>query len=112
MEEFDLMLVQALEKYFKVLSKKGSVDKSNTYKLIAVCAIIHILENFPEIFIEDDIREAVKALYYMAGSCLIDFPVNLTEDSMIHKYINSYVLRIAEDNSLRSTKDIAFRIKV
>lgn len=112
MEEFDLMMAQALKKYFSVLSKKGSVNKSSTYKIVAVCAIIYILENFPEIFIEDDVREAIKALYCMAGSCLIGFPDNLTEDSMIHKYINGYVLRIAEDNSLRSSENSAFRIKV
>lgn len=61
---------------------------------------------------QDDYRSIVNALYCLAGStCMIDFPIFESYDTLIHTDRKSYVPRITEDSALRTTENDNFRVE-
>ena len=61
---------------------------------------------------QDDYRNIVNALYCLAGNtCMIDFPMFGSHDTLVHSDKRTFVPRITEDSILRSTVDDDFRVE-
>lgn len=111
MEELDVLQAASLDKYFKALSRRGYINNNKTYGLLALCALVHILEDYTECLTEEDLRTMGNVLYCIGGTCLIDFPAGTTGYGLFHKLNTAITLRISEDSIPRNSEDSLFRAK-
>lgn len=104
---------EAITRYFNTLSQFGYKKYSDVNKILVLFFIEETLSHeFSQFITNDDYKIIVNALYCLAGeTCMIDFPVFETFDSLVHEDRRVLVPRITEDSLLRSTQDDFFRVE-
>jgi hypothetical protein len=112
MEELNTLLANSLDKYFRVLAKIGYKSNKDVYGLITLIAINQILNVYNEYITEDDMRNISNALYCIGGTCLIDFPTYLSEDTIFHEIKTDLVARTTQNITTRNSEDGIFRAKI
>ena len=110
MEDFNLITVDTLNKYFDILSKAGYVKSKEVNKVIILTFLSRLLNDFSEYITEDDYNDIIKSVYCLSD-CLIRLPkYNIFKDSLIHhKYNDGLILRITEDNLNRFMENNMFK---
>lgn len=113
MEEVTKISEEAIQRYFKVLSKFGYKKYSDVDRLIILLFIEETLSyDFADFITEEDYKVIVNALYCLYGSnCMIDFPSFANYDSLIHKSVKHTTPRITEDSILRICQEGYLRIE-
>lgn len=111
MDNLNNIKANALDRYFQVLSKRGSTNKDIVCNIVALCAICHIFDNFAECITEDDLRTISSIMCCIGGTCLIDCLSEISESSLFNELTNIMTLRISEDNIVRKSENEIFRIK-
>ena len=104
---------EAITRYFTTLSQFGYKSYSDVDKLMVLVFMEEMLAGELSYFVtEEDYRYIINALYCLAGStCMIDFPMFETYDTLVHSNNRTFVPRITEDSILRSTEDDNFRVE-
>lgn len=110
MEDFNLITIDTLNKYFDILSKAGYVKSKEVNKVIILIFLSRLLNDFSEYITEDDYNDIIKSVYCLSD-CLIRLPkYNVFKDSIIHhKYNDGIMLRITEDNLNRFMENNMFK---
>ena len=110
MEDFNLITIDTLNKYFNILSKKGYVKNKEVNKVIILTFLSRLLNDFSEYITEEDYNDIIKSVYCLSD-CLIRLPkYNVFKDSLIHhKYNDGLILRITEDNLNRFMENNMFK---
>ena len=110
MEDFNLITVDTLNKYFDILSKTGYVKSKEVNKVIILTFLSRLLNDFSEQITEDDYNDIIKSVYCLSD-CLIRLPkYNVFKDSIIHhKYNDGLILRITEDELNRFMENNMFK---
>ena len=110
MEDFNLITVDTLNKYFDILSKAGYVNSKEVNKVIILTFLSRLLNDFSEYITEEDYNDIIKSVYCLSD-CLIRLPkYNVFKDSLIHnKYNDGLMLRITEDNLNRFIENNIFK---
>lgn len=112
MDELNTVVYDALFRYFNVLRQFGYKSYGEVDKLIALIALYDLLQIFYEYIDDKDLREISDAIYCLCGTtCLIRFPEQFNEDSLIRRIHLSFIARITEDSNLRETEDSNLREK-
>lgn len=104
---------EAITRYFTTLSQFGYKKYSDVDKIIILFFMEEMLAGEMSYYVtQDDYRSIVNALYCLAGStCMIDFPMFESYDTLVHSSNRTFVPRITEDSILRSTEDDNFRVE-
>ena len=104
---------EAITRYFTTLSQFGYKSYSDVDKLMVLVFMEEMLAGELSYFVtEEDYRYIINALYCLAGStCMIDFPMFESYDSLVHVTKAGYIPRITEDSILRSTQEDEFRVE-
>ena len=102
MEDFNLITVDTLNKYFDILSKAGYVKNKEVNKVIILTFLSRLLNDFYEYILKS---------VYCLSDCLIILPkYNVFKDSLIHhKYNDGLMLRITEDELNRFMENNMFK---
>ena len=110
MEDFNLITVDTLNKYFNILSKAGYVKNKEVNKVIILIFLSRLLNDFYEYITEEDYNDIIKSVYCFSD-CLIRLPkYNVFKDSLIHhKYNDGLMLRITEDELNRFMENNMFK---
>ena len=110
MEDFNLITVDILNKYFDILSKAGYVKNKEVNKVIILTFLSRLLNDFSEYITEEDYNDIIKAVYCLSD-CLIRLPkYNVFKDSLIyHKYNDGLMLRITENKLNRFMENNMFK---
>ena len=110
MEDFNLITIDTLNKYFDILSKAGYVKNKEVNKVIILTFLSRLLNDFYEYITEEDYNDIIKSVYCLSD-CLIRLPkYNIFKDSLIHnKYNDGLMLRITEDNLNRFMENNMFK---
>ena len=110
MEDFNLITVDTLNKYFDILSKAGYVKSKEVNKVIILTFLSRLINDFSEYITDDDYNDIIKSVYCLSD-CLIRLPkYNIFKDSIIHhKYNDGLILRITEDNLNRFMENNMFK---
>lgn len=110
MEDFNLIIIDTLNKYFDILSKAGYVKNKEVNKVIILTFLSRLLNDFSEYITEEDYNDIIKSVYCLSD-CLIRLPkYNIFKDSIIHhKYNDGLMLRITEDNLNRFMENNMFK---
>ena len=110
MEDFNLITIDTLNKYFDILSKAGYVKNKEVNKVIILTFLSRLLNDFSEYITEEDYNDIIKSVYCLSD-CLIRLPkYNVFKDSLIHnKYNDGLMLRITEDNLNRFMENNIFK---
>ena len=110
MEDFNLITIDTLNKYFDILSKAGYVKNKEVNKVIILTFLSRLLNDFSEYITEKDYNDIIKSVYCLSD-CLIRLPkYNVFKDSLIHhKYNNGLILRLTEDNLNRFMENNMFK---
>ena len=110
MEDFNLITIDTLNKYFDILSKAGYVKNKEVNKVIILTFLSRLLSDFSEYITEEDYNNIIKSVYCLSD-CLIRLPkYNVFKDSIIHhKYNDGLMLRITEDNLNRFMENNMFK---
>ena len=110
MEDFNLITVDTLNKYFDILSKAGYVKNKEVNKVIILIFLSRLLNDFYEYITEEDYNDIIKSVYCISD-CLIRLPkYNVFKDSLIHhKYNDGLILRLTEDNLNRFMENNMFK---
>ena len=110
MEDFNLITIDTLNKYFDILSKAGYVKSKEVNKVIILTFLSRLLNDFPEYITEEDYNDIIKSVYCLSD-CLIRLPkYNVFKDSLIHnKYNDGLMLRITEDDLNRFMENNMFK---
>ena len=110
MEDFNLITVDTLNKYFDILSKAGYVKNKEVNKVIILTFLSRLLNDFSEYITEEDYNDIIKSVYCLSD-CLIRLPkYNIFKDNLIHnKYNDGLMLRITEDNLNRFMENNMFK---
>lgn len=110
MEDFNLITIDTLNKYFDILSKAGYVKNKEVNKVIILTFLSRLLNDFSEYITEEDYNNIIKSIYCLSD-CLIRLPkYNVFKDSLIHhKYNDGLILRITEDNLNRFMENNMFK---
>lgn len=111
MENINFLLSTALDKYFTILKSTGYVNKQNVDNLIVLSGISYILSNFQDYITEEHIRNISRALLCISGNCLIDYNIELSEESLIKEIKQNLAARISEDEIFRFSTENVLRIK-
>ena len=98
MEDFNLITVDTLNKYFDILSKAGYVKNKEVNKVIILTFLSRLLNDFSEYITEEDYNDIIKSVYCLSD-CLIRLP----------KYNDGLILRITEDNLNRFMENNMFK---
>ena len=111
MEDFNLITVDTLNKYFDILSKAGYVKNKEVNKVIILTFLSRLLNDFYEYITEEDYNDIIKSVYCLSN-CLMRLPqYNIFKDSLIHhKYNDGIILRITEDELNRFMENNMFKI--
>lgn len=110
MEDFNLITIDTLNKYFNLLSKAGYVKSKEVNKVIILTFLSRLLNDFSEYITEEDYNNIIKSVYCLSD-CLIRLPkYNVFKDSLIHhKYNDGLILRLTEDNLNRFMENNMFK---
>ena len=110
MEDFNLITIDTLNKYFDILSKAGYIKSKEVNKVIILTFLSRLLNDFSEYITEEDYNNIIKSVYCLSD-CLIRLPkYNVFKDSIIHhKYNDGLILRITEDNLNRFMENNMFK---
>ena len=110
MEDFNLITIDTLNKYFDILSKAGYVKNKEINKVIILTFLSRLLNDFYEYITEEDYNDIIKSIYCL-NDCLIRLPkYNVFKDSLIHhKYNDGLMLRITEDELNRFMENNMFK---
>ena len=110
MEDFNLITIDTLNKYFDILSKAGYIKNKEVNKVIILTFLSRLLNDFFEYITEEDYNDIIKSIYCLSD-CLIRLPkYNVFKDSLIHhKYNDGLMLRITEDNLNRFMENNMFK---
>ena len=110
MEDFNLITIDTLNKYFDILSKAGYVKSKEVNKVIILTFLSRLLNDFYEYITEEDYNDIIKSIYCLSD-CLIRLPkYNVFKDSLIHhKYNDGLILRLTEDNLNRFMENNMFK---
>ena len=110
MEDFNLITIDTLNKYFDILSKSGYVKNKEVNKVIILTFLSRLLNDFSEYITEVDYNIIIKSVYCLSD-CLIRLPkYNVFKDSLIHhKYNDGLMLRITEDELNRFMENNMFK---
>ena len=110
MEDFNLITVDTLHKYFDILSKAGYVKSKEVNKVIILTFLSRLLNDFSEYITEEDYNDIIKSVYCLSD-CLIRLPkYNVFKDSIIHhKYNDGLILRLTENNLNRFMENNIFK---
>lgn len=109
MEDINIILSTAIDRYFESLGVLGFSSQANTDNLVVLSGISYIINNFQDNLTEDDIRALYKAVLCISGNCLIDYSKELSEDSLIHPINTNLKYRASEDTILRQSEDLNTR---
>ena len=111
MEDFNLITVDTLNKYFDILSKAGYVNSKEVNKVIILTFLSRLLNDFSEYITEEDYNDIIKSVYCLSD-CLIRLPrYKIYKDSLIHhKYNDGLMLRITEDELNRFMENNMFKM--
>ena len=63
MEDFNLITVDTLNKYFDILSKAGYVKNKEVNKVIILTFLSRLLNDFSEYITEEDYNDIIKSVY-------------------------------------------------
>lgn len=104
---------EAITRYFTTLSQFGYKKYSDVDKIIILLFMEEMLAGEMSYYVtQDDYRHMVNVLYCLAGNtCMIDFPMFESYDTLVHSNNRVFVPRITEDSILRSTEDNNFRVE-
>lgn len=110
MEDFNLIIIDTLNKYFDILSKAGYINNKEVNKVIILTFLSRLLNDFSEYITEEDYNNIIKSVYCLSD-CLIRLPkYNVFKDSLIHhKYNDGLMLRITEGNLNRFMENNMFK---
>lgn len=110
MEDFNLITIDTLNKYFDILSKAGYVKSKEVNKVIILTFLSRLLNDFSEYITEEDYNDIIKSVYCLSN-CLIRLPkYNIFKDNLIHhKYYDGLMLRLTEDNLNRFMENNMFK---
>ena len=110
MEDFNLITVDTLNKYFDILSKAGYVKNKEVNKVIILTFLSRLFNDFSEYITEEDYNDIIKSVYCLSD-CLIRLPkYNIFKDSLIHhKYNDGLILRITENELTRFMENNKFK---
>ena len=110
MEDFNLITIDTLNKYFDILSKTGYVKSKEVNKVIILTFLSRLLNDFSEYITEEDYNDIIKSIYCLSD-CLIRLPkYNVFKDSLIHhKYNDGLIVRLTEDNLNRFMENNMFK---
>ena len=110
MEDFNLITIDTLNKYFDILSKAGYVKSKEVNKVIILTFLSRLLNDFFEYITEEDYNYIIKSVYCLSD-CLIRLPkYKVFKDSLIHhKYNDGLMLRITEDELNRFMENNMFK---
>ena len=110
MEDFNLITVDTLNKYFDILSKAAYIKNQEVNKVIIPTFLSRLLNDFSEYITEEDYNDIIKSVYCLSD-CLIRLPkYNVFKDSLIHhKYNDGLMLRITEDELNRFMENNMFK---
>ena len=110
MEDFNLITIDTLNKYFDILSKAGYVKNKEVNKVIILTFLSRLLNDFSKYITEEDYNNIIKSIYCLSD-CLIRLPkYNVFKDSLIHhKYNDGLILRITEDELNRFMENNMFK---
>lgn len=105
MEDFNLITVDTLTKYFDILTKAGYINNKEVSKVIILTFLSRLINDFSEYITEEDYNSIIKSVYCLSD-CLIRLPnYNIYKDSLIHhEYYDGLFLRIAENILYRFTE--------
>lgn len=116
MEEYNIELeeLNTLNKYFEVLKNTGYYNYKDVKKVVILDFIRELLsDNFSIYITEEDYASIADLLYCLFGSnCLIPYPVFISNLPMIGNNYDDDQLRITENEILRNTEDVYFRMEV
>lgn len=110
MEDFNLITIDTLNKYFDILSKAGYIKGKEVNKVIILIFLSRLMNDFSEYITEEDYNDIIKSVYCLSD-CLIRLPkYNIFKDNIIHhKYNDGLMLRITEDNLNRFMENNMFK---
>ena len=111
MEDFNLITIDTLNKYFDILSKAGYIKSKEVNKVIILTFLSRLLNDFYEYITEEDYNDIIKSIYCLSD-CLIRLPkYNVFKDSLIHhKYNDGLMLRITENELNRFMENNMFKM--
>ena len=110
MEDFNLITVDTLNKYFDILSKAGYIKNKEVNKILILTFLSRLLNDFSEYITEEDYNNIIKSVYCLSD-CVIRLPkYNVFKDSLIYyKYNDGLMLRITEDELNRFMENNKFK---
>ena len=110
MEDFNLITIDTLNKYFDILSKAGYVKNKEVNKVIILTFLSRLLNDFSEYITEEDYNDIIKSVYCLSDCLIRLLKYNVFKDSLIyHKYNDGLMLRITEDNLNRFMENNMFK---
>lgn len=111
--EITNITLDSIIKYFNIVSKVGYKSYEDVYKVIILLFIEELLTSDFSYFInEEDYKTICNSINCLLGSsCLINMPLYITQDSLIHEKKFDLITRITEDYLIRITEDNNIRIK-
>ncbi len=114
MDELLEISEEAIIRYFTTLSQFGYKKYSDVNKILVLFFIEEMLSGEMSYYItQEDYRSIINALYCLTGStCMIDFPMFESYDTLVHSNNRPFVPRITEDSVIRSTEEDSFRVEV
>ena len=111
MEDVTKLSEEAVRRYFNTLSAFGYKSYDDVNKLLLLLLLDELLkEPFSYNVTEEDYKAITNSINCLYGStCLIDFPVYESYDSIIHDINTNYKIRSSQDDLLRFTQNSHIR---
>ena len=92
MEDFNLITVDTLNKYFDILSKAGYVKNKEVNKVIILTFLSRLLNDFSEYITEEDYNDIIKSVLYFSFPVKI-LPIRKMEITNIEMLIFPIIIR-------------------
>lgn len=110
--EYNDIMKEAYDRYFKTLSKVGYINDCQTYKLLACSFLTSLLDPFYSGFVsEDDYNYLADSIACLMGtSCLIPYKEYILMSEPVRYSLEDTEFRITEVTKLRDTELEVLRI--
>lgn len=110
--EYNNIMKEAYDRYFKTLSKVGYINDCQTYKLLVCGFLTSLLDPFYSGFIsEEDYNYLTDGITCLMGtSCLIPYKEYILMSEPVRYSLEDTEFRITEVTQLRDTESEVLRI--
>lgn len=111
METIDEITHSAIERYYNYLDNVGYISNEDTFRVLLLSYINHLVQDFFMYITEQDINTIYRVLNCLSKSCLID-PPDFSQVASILKdsnYGSQRELRVSENDIQRISEDDILR---